>query len=278
LKTLSQQERTALSHERGVCLSVGIEHAPTRKEFFSKCGANARNPAFGDSIQPSREQGGTNIQHVTLLSKQGTHEQAAFFISRDKGKAYYYGQSLPDRLFRRMKRMDGTTKQHRHATDLIYLATGPHDCYYAQFRSGECWWGSLADQDAEFSTICTNWNVARVAFGPCTLIQNNHVRHLTTSWVILSRDGRAAWKNIPSRLAHLLMNRLASDAAPVEVALGNYGAYYCRFLDGTSDYCLPDSTSKIVQSLQRRGATITSISLHPELNDFIIRHTSTTVT
>ena len=305
---LSQQERGALQKRRGLALTVCLHNQQARGVFLARCGSvasviraeqqRARNgggrssrPATGDGsgdgdvicLRPETCRDGgaaATIQHVALLkgaptgghNSGGSASDSAFFISRDKGKSYFWGH-LPDRLFRRMKNA-GFDPKH-HATDLIYLSTGPMGCYYAQFRSGECWWGSIVD-DREFDKICRDreWDVHRVAFGAgSTVTDGNGHKHTTTSWIILGRDGRAAWKNLPARLHNKLESRLASEAAPVEVALGCGGSYFVRFLDGTTDYCLPAKAARVCRALEKEGVSITSVSLHPELSrDFIIRH------
>ncbi|KAL7563613.1 hypothetical protein ACA910_013354 [Epithemia clementina (nom. ined.)] len=239
----------------------------------------------------------THIQQVALLCKDGGRE-LSFFLGRDQGKSVYWGH-LPDRLYRRMQDQGMNPKQS--ASELSYLATGPMDYYYAEFRSGEAWWGSSVE-DRAFHSICTEWDVYRVAFGPCLVVEDDAAQHdhasttttattasssvfsdsvhqqhrqptATSSWVVLSRDGRAAWKNIPSRLDRLLQSRMANQAGVAEVSLGCGDSYFCRFLDGTVDYCLPSTVAAVCQQLERKGSTtITSIALHPELShDFVIR-------
>jgi hypothetical protein len=58
---------------------------------------------------------------------------------------------LPRKLYRRMNGEDDIG-------DLTYLSTGPHGCYYAEFRSGECWWGS-AVEDHDFHAIIQACNL-----------------------------------------------------------------------------------------------------------------------
>lgn len=264
---LTQTERNVLQDRRGLCLTIGLHNEQAKNAFMNKCGATKKT---NECIRPNNCRDGgaaATIQHACLL--RGAHSESAFFMSRDKGKSFYWGR-LPDRLFRRMKNKG----EVHHVSNLIYLAAGPLDSYYAEFRSGECWWGS-ALEDKDFHAICSdhNWDVARVAFGPCMFIEDERgQKHLATSWIILGRDGRAAWKNIPARLHHKLESRLASESAPVEVALGASGAYFIRFLDGSIDYCLPAETARVLQSIQREGQ-ITSMSLNPDSSqDYIIRH------
>ena len=139
------------------------------------------------------------------------------------------------------------------------------------------------DAEEEFNTICYDWDIHRIAFGPCTIRHRTKNRNdtksskiepsISLSWIIISKDGKVAWKNIPIRLHNCLSNRIASDSTPCEVSLGAHGSYYIRFIDGTSDWSLPAKTAQACQNLIHHGKTIMSISLHPDLsNDFIIRH------
>jgi hypothetical protein len=146
--------------------------------------------------------------------------------------------------------------------------------YYAEFRSGERWWGAAAE-DTEFDALCAAWDVGRVAFGPgSSLVDGAGREHRTTSWIVLARDGRVAWKGVPSRLHGRLERRLASEAAPVEASLGAGGSYFVRFADGAVDYCLPAAAARACRELEAGGASITSVALHAELpHDFIVRHT-----
>lgn len=266
-------ERSVLQEQRGLALTVSMHNQQSREAFLARCGSTAslirKTKSEDDALATVRpetcREGGAaaTIQHVTLLP-------SGFFISRDKGKSSYWGR-LPDRLFRRMK----SARTDTQASDFLYLSTGPMGCYYAEFRSGECWWGSVAE-DTDFDAICKDkdWDIYRVAFGPCTSVTDatGH-KHFSTSWIILGRDGRAAWKNLPARLHNLLERRLASDAAPAEVALGGGGAYFIAFLDGSTDYMLPTAAAKACREIEASGLNITAMSLHPELsNDFIIRH------
>jgi hypothetical protein len=177
----------------------------------------------------------------------------------------------------------GMDPRHSHACDLVYLSTGPMGAYYAEFRSGERWWGTAAE-DTEFDAICSEWDVCRVAFGPCSAIvasedgrdhdHHQHGHRHATSWIVLAQDGRVAWKNVPSRLHGKLERRLASEVAPGEVSLGPGGSYFVRFLDGTVDYCLTAAAARACRSIEATGSSIASVTLHAELShDFIIRHT-----
>ena len=274
---------------------------------------NNNNDVIHITTQTCREGGaGTTIQHLSLFHRDiddanATTQQhvsknnaaitgfSSFILSHDNGLTYHHG-SLPQQLQRRMvqeqmkkNNMKTANKSTTYYMDnIIYLATGPYGTYYVEFRNSEKWWGIItnnhdnhnknnnkieADHEEEFNTICYDWDVHRVAFGPCTIQQRSTVPSISLSWIIISKDGKVAWKNIPLRLHNYLSNRIASDSTPCEVSLGANGSYYIRFIDGTSDWSLPAKTAQECQNLILRGATIRSISLHPDLsNDFIIRH------
>lgn len=194
-----------------------------------------------------------SIQQATLLSSSST-EGSSFFLSTDTGNVHYYGK-LPDRLFRRLKANSASRHQnqtanstgtqnvfgignnhdpHQFVRDLFYLSTGPCGCYYAELRSGECWWG-LTPADDELDAIFNEWDIYRIAFGPCVTLDSTSAPTSTnraTSWIVIARDGKAAWKNLPSRLHGMLSSRLANDPTPTEIALGCEGSYFVRFSDG----------------------------------------------
>lgn len=271
--SLSGKEKTTLQEKRGICLSVVIQNDKCRQAFLTKCGCK---PAVVSQIdkktrlpQPitlgphSCRDGGaaTTIQHISMLPDD------SFFISRDNGKSFCQGR-LPERLFRRV-----SSDKHTDTGQLLYVSTGPLGCYYAEFRSGDTVWGTASDSSEidEFDSLCKEWSVSRVAFGPGIRIKDGTGRsHRASSWVVLSRDGRAAWKNVPSRLHHMLEDRMASQVAPIEVSLGHGDSYFVRFLDGTTDYCLP---SHIASFIEKNKLDVTSISMHADMpNDFLIRH------
>ena len=151
---------------------------------------------------------------------------------------------------------------------LTYLATGPNGSYFCSFSSGHVWWG-IADPD--FAAIVKEWPVYRVAFGDAKKLPN---QKRLFSWIIVSRDGRVAFKNLPLRLTNLLNSRLADESAPSEISLGSEGAYFIRFLNGTIDYCLPSHITEVCNFVEKRGGKITNVLLHPLLSkEFIVRHT-----
>ncbi|CAB9505382.1 expressed unknown protein [Seminavis robusta] len=278
-RKLSNKERTDFEVRRGNCVTVYLQNPRAEDAFLSKCcGAKqippkkTRRRVITVDPQNCRPGGaGATIRHLALLPKG-----SSFFVSRDNGKSYSWGQ-LPPRLLQRMKSQG--LDPVKHCGELLYLSTGPNGYYYAEFSTGECWWG-CAGEDKEFYEILQHWEIYRVVFGASvkhTAVNgnSNQTREvLTNSWIILGRDGRAAWKNLPSRLHQTLESRLANSAAPAEVALGSGDSYYVRFLDGTVDYCLPAELAAVCERIQRSGGVITDMALNPEAShEFMVRHT-----
>ena len=277
-RKIGLQERLELERMRGRCITVCLQNPRAEDSFLNKC-CGAKQPlppksaihggVAATTMDPTncRSGGaGASIRHLALLPRG-----SSFFVSRDNGKSYSWGQ-LPPRILQRMKKqgLDPVT----HCGDLVYLSTGPNGYYYAEFRSGECWWG-CAGEDKEFYEILQQWEVYRVVFGSTvTHTAANGKDFVTNSWIILARDGRAAWKNLPLRLHHTLERRLANSAAPAEVALGSGDSYYVRFLDGTADYCLPAEVASACERIQSKGGSITDMAMNPEVShEFMVRHT-----
>jgi hypothetical protein len=246
--TPSAAFRAQLQEERGLNFTVYLENHKAMESLMSKCGCKASflsqfmggGSAVSEiteiSPQSCRDGGaGATIQHMTLVNG-GANSSSSFMLTRDNAKSYHF-DCLPDRLQRRIELQPAAA--YPYTDQLVYLSTGPFDSYYAEFRNGERWWGSAFREDQfEFMTICGEWDVHRVALGsPACLDGGRDQQFLASSWVVLSRDGKVAWKNLPVRLHNKLSNRLASESAPVEVSLGCAGAYFIRFLDGTECCC-----------------------------------------
>lgn len=279
-RKMGGQERADLEVKRGHCITVNLENSRAEDSFLNKCcglkQAVPKKPTRRlaavtvDSLNCRAGGAGSTIRHLALLPKG-----SSFFVSRDNGKSYSWGQ-LPPRLLQRMKSQG--LDPVKHCGDLIYLSTGPNGYYFAEFRSGECWWG-CAGEDKEFYEILQKWEIYRVVFGASvahTAIDSSSCRRevISNTWIILGRDGRAAWKNLPSRLHQTLEGRLANSAAPAEVALGAGDSYFVRFLDGTVDYCLPAQVASVCEGIQKSGGTITDMALNPEVShEFLVRHT-----
>lgn len=299
---LSKKGRQQLQEQRGLNLTFIISNPKEFESLLTKCGSKESFQTIWKRIgsvmsttplslgpHNCREGGAAaTIQHISLIPSPRQSQQQpsrqeqccstfesqilGLFLSRDSGKSY--ASHLPDRLYRRLQ---DQTKQNQLGTNILnethrahnilYLSSGPLDSYYVEFRSGECWWGC---PDTDFDKICRDWDVHRVSFG-MTRIVSDHCCHL--SWLIVSRDGRAAWKNLPSRLHNQLSSRVAGESAIVECCLGASDSYFVRWMDGTTDWQLPASMASVCERLEKHGNTITAMSLHPELaQDFVIRH------
>jgi hypothetical protein len=306
---LSVSERSALQKQRGNSMTIHLSNNRTQEIFVSKFGSkqhNSRstclfkNDASITTIVPnnsssSADTGTTTLQHVSLISPTSSSSSSrssgnsGLYFSQDAGESANIGQ-LPNKLSQRfVDEIEMADEGRPGIQDLAYLSTGSRGCYFAKFQSGECWWGS-AVEDANFQHIMNAWDVYRVAFGPIKNIElgppgqqnskgnNSNTKSApTNSWIILSHDGKAAWKNLPSRLSNKLERGLANAAAPVEVSLGPGDSYFVRFLDGSIEYSLPSKIARVCERIEERGGNITNISLHPDIcHDFVIRHTELT--
>ena len=333
---LSKPERHQLQEQRGLNLTLQLQNPYAQEALMAKCGCIQKMPYQTTiTVGPHncRDGGGAStIQHVQLVQAssstapsqplQGQNSTAAIFLSRDAGPSYCSGErgGLPDRLYGRLR-----AEGHQNASNILYLVTGPHDSYYTEFRSGECWWGC---PDADFGRLCQEWDVHRVAFGPAKELwdplpslvsgdayssspnssdssgsklgsrnrrkQRKHRKQdqaqkqqhakpaqncvVCFSWLIVCRDGRAAWKNLPARLHGQLSRRLASESAPVEFSLGPGDSYFVRWLDGTSDWQLSAAAAAACERLEKHSGggrtAITSVALHHSAPDFMVRHRS----
>jgi hypothetical protein len=280
---LSTDERRRLQVKRGNCLTVHLQSYKAKEVLLSQCGATlalvkptkirlASAGAAGEivTLGPHNcKTGVTDMQHIAMMSNTKLFK-TSFFFSLDAGKAQTWGR-LPPKLFRRIQEHD----THK-IEDIAYLSTGPHGSYYAEFRSGECWWLCTEEgEDNALHSILQTWNVYRVVFGQMEALDNDRgTVTMTISWIVIGRDGRVAWKNLPTRLHNRLQNKVANMAAPAEVSLGPGSSYFIRFLDDTIDYCLPAEIAQVCELIERQGGRITDIALHPEIShDFMIRHT-----
>lgn len=298
---LTDSDRRQLESLRGNCVTLCISNPKSKETLLNICGAvmpqvlkshagkqKGRLPP-GDALTlgpHNCKPGGaaSSIRQICLLKDTAPHnssgkrgavpstQQSGIFVSRDTGKAQVWGR-IPPKLFRRMQ-ANGSASQCTMG-DLVYLSTGPLGCYFAEFRSGETWWGSAVEDDLDFHAVLKSWDVYKVVFGPTAIAEDSErsATYVLNSWIILGKDGRAAWKNIPRRLHQRLESRLGSWAAISSVSLGPGDSYFCRFLDGSIDYCVSASVAAACDYIERNGGTVTDIALHPEIsNDFLIRH------
>jgi hypothetical protein len=298
---LTPVQRTELQHRRGLNFSYQLPDNKAHEALLAKCGcktsvlrktlkipgsatprANDKPAASTISPQNCRDGGAAaTVQHFamwkgavspsTVSSASSGDNACSFLLSRDSAKSYCHG-SLPPGLLSRMQKekqaMRHGDAQRYSMENILYLATGPFGCYYASFRSGECWWGCVINKVEsnnsvngfnDLESIFREWDIYRIAFGPEATwddrvsmdagvngnMRNSHgtrrqkraddsTATVSLSWIVVGRDGRVAWKNVPARLHHLLSNRASSAGAPTEVALGCGDAYFVKFLDGTS--------------------------------------------
>lgn len=292
---LSISERSSLQRQRGNSLTIHLTSTRTQEAFVhnqesAKCTSLFKNDTSITTITPnsnsSSNSAATTLHHVSLLpASDKTTNDAGLYFSLDEGESEILGR-LPDQLTRRFEVSGGSAAEEPEIEDLEYLVTGSKGCYFAKFQSGECWWGS-AIEDADFQNIMRAWDVHRVAFGPIETFDmdtskqadnsSNNNKISINSWIILNRDGRAVWKNLPQRLSSTLECRLPHSAAPVEVSLGPGDSYFVRFLDGSIDYSLPSKIARACDRIEERGGRITNVCLHPDVShNFVIRHTELT--
>jgi hypothetical protein len=282
-QSLDSARRMALQRQRGNCLTIHVHDTRTQEMLVHKCGGKLhhiqRTRLFKKddtivTLSPSncRPHGAaTCVQDIVFLSSDKTN---GFFLSKDSGQSQSHGR-IPNKLFRRMK-----LAENHEIGDIKYLSTGPHGSYYAEFQSGECWWG-FAVEDMELHRALQSWDVHRIAFGSMEFLdeespdnRDNSKTVATCSWIVVARDGCVAWKNLPSSLSQALESRIANKCAPIEVSLGPGGSYFVRFLDGSVDYSLPAKVARVCDRIEKRGGLITNVCLHPDVShDFIIRHT-----
>jgi hypothetical protein len=249
-----------LQRLRGRCWTVQLQSMKTRDTICNKlCSLDPNSHKRKTNKYKSRTTvtATTQVSYLCLLPGTGSH--STFFMHTDSSESHGY---VPPRLFARMK------KNALHMDMLTYLSTGPNGSYFCSFSSGHVFWGI---SDPDFDEIVKEWPVYRVAFGETKKLPQ---QKRLFSWIVVSRDGRVAFKNLPLRLTNLLNSRLADESAPAEIALGSEGAYFIRFLNGTIDYCLPSHITDVCNFIMQRGGKITNILLHPQLSkEFIVRHT-----
>jgi hypothetical protein len=249
-----------LQRLRGRCWTVQLESMKTRDSLLASLlpidlPGNKRNNKYKSRTTVTAA---TQVSHLCLLPG-GNNHNSSFYLHTDSSESHGH---IPPRLLARMK---------KHALQkefLTYLATGPNGTYYCSFSTGNVWWGI---SDPDFEAVVKEWPVHRVAFGEAKKLPK---QKRLFSWIVVSRDGRVAFKNLPLRLTNLLSSRLADESAPAEISLGSEGAYFIRFLNGFIDYCLPSHVTEVCNYIEKRGGMITNVLLHPQLSkEFIIRHT-----
>jgi hypothetical protein len=256
---LSIDVANELQRRRGRCWTVQLRSMKLRDTLCSKLNSQDLFPSKHTNKYKFRATvtAITQVSHMCLLPLHGN--TSAFFVHTDTSESFGH---VPAAILSRMK------KSALQIDMLTYMAMGPNESYYVAFSSGHVFWAS---SDSDFHAIVRDWPVYRVAFGESKKLPN---QKMSSSWIVVARDGRVAFKNLPQRLTNILNSRLVDMPMPSEVALGSDGSYFIRFLDGVIEYCLPSDISNVCEFVLRRGGKITNVLLHPKLSkEFIVRHT-----
>ena len=211
-----------------------------------------------------------------------------YFLKFDHGKTHHRG-NLPSNLLARLYR------ERKDYTSIKYLSTGctysignGHRCYYCEFDTGECWWGT--NKDDMLDEVFMNVDVHRVAFGRSSSNKES------SSWIVIGKDGSVKWKNVPQGIHDLLMKHMETSekellspsfssvdlpatpkstaGCPCEVSLGIGGTYFIRFIDGSFDYSLPNFVADVIDKFETDGRLIRNVSLHMETYDCLIRYSN----
>lgn len=266
---LTAEEIDELRRRRGRCWTIQIQNKKSRDSLCSQLGYVPTSDTGGTrkiknnkanllSLTPANCRESHNVRQLIVQARTREKIATAIFVTRDTENSWGH---VPARLFRRLK------KEGIDLHSIDYLSTGPGGAYFCELSTGHTWWGS---SDPDFIRLVMEWKVSRVAFGA----SRDYGGETLHSWIIVGRDGRVAWKNIPARLHNKLEFRLADNVTLAEVTLGPEGAYFVRFLDGTVDYCLPAKISSSCESIERDGGKITNVILRVDSSqDFVIRHT-----
>lgn len=264
--SLTPNKVDELQKKRGRCWTIQIRNQKSRDALCAQLGYNisadtkrrsGNNDTRRLTLTPNNCRESHNLRQLTIQAPVTDKIAIAIFVTRDTGKAWGH---VPDRLFQRLK------KERIGLNSIEYLSSGPGGSYFCELSSGHTWWGS---SDIDFLRLVNEWKVARVAFG-ATRHYGSETAH---SWIMVGRDGRVAWKNIPARLHNKLELRLVNNPTLAEITLGPEDSYFVRFLDGSVDYCLPATISSVCESIERDGGKITNVILREDSShDFVIRH------
>jgi len=174
--TMLQREGSATLIDGGGALLNHV--AITGYDKSSSTGKGAKD-IFNNKSKAKNESGGTT-----------------YFLKFDNGKTHHRG-NLPSNLLARLYR------ERKDYTSIKYLSTGctysignGHRCYYCEFDTGECWWGTNKDDmlDDAFMSV----DVHRVAFGGSSSNKES------SSWVVIGKDGSVKWKNVPQGLGETI--------------------------------------------------------------------------
>ena len=291
LPDLPPRQRQQLERRRGTSLSAFFGKSNADKALAIQCKAtdsflaeitcHKSRTILGLTLENCNVGGaGTGIKSISLFCPNDSEEgEPSFFLSRDSGPSTVFGP-LPYPLYMRFHRNGFDPKTQ--VKNIEYLSAGPMEYYFCQFYSGDTWWGSRAE-DAPFHKICSSWDIHTASFGTPVVREKKR----EASWILLSCDGQAAWRNLPARLHNILLARTelvsslvekgtnyfhtcASEIA--EISLGSEDSYFVRFMDGSVDFCYSAKMEKHHRHLEEKGSTVTSVCLHPQLPfNFVMR-------
>ncbi len=271
---ITDKYRRQLQKKRGNQFVIFFEDPTVQNKLCSSCNVKSdrlsklqkiKSDSLGKSLKDENNYGSTNIDDARHAVITSSNEASSFFLSRDNGTANWHGR-FPSKLWDRAKR------ENMKVSSIRYLVVGPGGSYFTQFSTGECWWG-ISQLDTDFHKYMNSLEVCRVAFGTfANYIYVGEASTIHTSWVIIGKDGRCVWKNIPSGLHNLLLSRTSNDAAPCEVSLGKGDSYFIKFLDGVTNYCLPAGLASTYEQIESMGGEIRNVSFNSQSYDYIIRY------
>eukprot|EP00878_Enallax_costatus_P019995 GHUV01021117.1.p1 GENE.GHUV01021117.1~~GHUV01021117.1.p1 ORF type:complete len:194 (-),score=44.16 GHUV01021117.1:286-867(-) len=161
---------------------------------------------------------------------------------------------IPDTLYNKVNgRLGG--QPDRAAVD--YVALGPNEQYYLQFRDGSSWWnGPDSLTDALHESQDEDLEVEILAFAP------------GGGWFVMYDDGSTEWEGLPTGLQNQINGRISSmpdgcDAATIEhLAIGPAGEWFVRYANGDYRYNdVPTGMQATINKLHSKVEEIVSVSL-----------------
>lgn len=137
-----------------------------------------------------------------------------------------------------------------------YVALGPNDYYYLQFKDGSSWWeGPASLTEALHEKYKEGVQVELLAFAP------------NDGWFVMYDDGHTDWRGIPQGLHNQINGRLMSmprgcDAATIEhLAIGPNEEWFVRYANGAYVHCgISTEMQKTIHKLQSQGYDISSVA------------------
>ena len=205
---LGKDQRRRLQQSRGAFVHAGFRKKDDLKEFATKCGGNPNSCQPHKSLQNCKaalfgieliSSTANTVRHLGIVNGENG---PSFFVSKDDGR--FHCGVIDARLDERLKMIKSSSESSSFPQGAIrYLSCGPNKSYFAELVSGRTLW-SIGYHDDKFKTIVDECNVHRVAFG-----SSEH----DSSWIVITKDGRVAWRNIPCRLHQLLQRRSTNQVS-----------------------------------------------------------------